>query len=61
MAVIDDIWKRFISGEEIFLRENYGTTRAEKFESSIKTQEINPHNVPKIDHIKSNNANKTYE
>ena len=35
-VITSDIYKKFISGEEIDLRPNYGFTTKENFESSMK-------------------------
>ena len=41
--------KKFVTGQEIDLRVNYGQTYKLSFGSSLKIQELNYESIPKID------------
>ena len=47
-----DIWKRFVVGEEIDLRVNYGFTIQVSFSESMKVWELNYENIPVIEEKK---------
>jgi len=47
--MLADIWKRFIVGEELHVRENYGFTAKKSFGESTKTQELNFESVPVVE------------
>ena len=45
---LPDIWKRFVTGEKVDLRVNYGFTSKRIFASSMKVQGLNYENIPII-------------
>ena len=47
--MLADIWKRFIAGDLLDGRENYGLTSQKEFGISMKTQELNLENIPCIE------------
>ena len=47
--ILSDLWKRMISGEEMDLRVNYGFTVKQRFDTSMKVQELNRENIPVIE------------
>jgi len=44
-----DLWKRWVVGEKLDVRENYGKTSKKEFGISHKTQECNPESIPTIE------------
>ena len=44
-----DIWKRWVAGEEIDVRCNFGQTQKLSFEGSMKVQDCNFENIPVIE------------
>ena len=44
-----DQYKKFVVGETLTLRQNYEKTRQENFGVSIKIQEVNEVNIPRMD------------
>ena len=58
--IISDIWKRFVSGEDIDLRVNYGFTVKLSFGSSMKIQELNYECIPIIEEKTSCTKNDEY-
>ena len=54
-SIVSDIWKRFISGEPIDSRVNYGFTAKLSFGMSMKIQELNFENIPVIEEKSGNN------
>ena len=47
--MISDIWKRFIVGEELSCRVNYGFTVQRTFGECKKDQELNYENIPVLE------------
>ena len=59
MKFLPDMWKRFVVGEEIDLRVNYGFTAKRRFAESIKTQECNYNSIPIIEMAKDDGKEDT--
>ena len=48
-CIVADVWKRFMTGEEIDIRANYDFTVKRSFGPSFKVQEVNFESIPVIE------------